>query len=41
MGNKYLEALAEHRKSVARNVTYNLYERHMKPLFLYFSASFA
>ncbi len=34
MGDKYLEALAEHRDSVARNVTFNLYERHMKPLFL-------
>jgi len=34
MGDKYLAALAEHRESVARNVTRNLYERHMKPLFL-------
>ncbi|MCK5735131.1 MAG: hypothetical protein KAH21_01585, partial [Spirochaetaceae bacterium] len=34
MGAGYLDALAEHRESVARNVTYNLYERHMKPLFL-------
>ncbi|MCK5737051.1 MAG: hypothetical protein KAH21_11260, partial [Spirochaetaceae bacterium] len=32
MGSRYLDALAEHRESVARNVTYNLYERHMKPL---------
>jgi hypothetical protein len=34
MGGRYIEALAENRKSVARNVTYNLYERHLKPLFL-------
>jgi hypothetical protein len=34
MGKKYLDALGEHRESVARNVTGNLYERHMKPLFL-------
>ncbi len=34
MGSRYIEALAENRKSVARNVTYNLYERHLKPLFL-------
>ena len=33
MGDRYLDALAEHRESVARNVTYNLYERHMRPLF--------
>ncbi len=34
MGSSYLEALSDHRESVARNVTYNLYERHLKPLFL-------
>lgn len=33
MGDVFLEALTEHRESVARNITYNLYERHIKPLF--------
>jgi hypothetical protein len=34
MGTRYLDALAQYEKSVAANVTENLYERHMKPLFL-------
>lgn len=33
MGDTYYAALAEHAECVARNVTYNLYERHLKPLF--------
>jgi len=32
MGNRYLDALEKHEDSVARNVTNNLYERHLKPL---------
>ena len=32
MGNRYLDALEKYEDSVARNVTANLYERHMKPL---------
>ena len=34
MGGRYLEAIETHEASVARNVTANLYERHIKPLFL-------
>jgi hypothetical protein len=34
MGNRYLDALEKHEESVAKNVTANLYERHMKPLFV-------
>jgi hypothetical protein len=33
-GDRYLGALQEFRASVSRNVTENLYERHLKPLFL-------
>ncbi|WIY83596.1 tagaturonate epimerase family protein [Propionimicrobium sp. PCR01-08-3] len=33
MGDRYLNALDEHREHVERNVTENLYERHLKPLF--------
>lgn len=33
-GPRYLEALTAHEPAVARNVTENLYERHLKPLFL-------
>lgn len=33
MGPRYLEALEDNREDVARNVTENLYERHLKPLF--------
>jgi hypothetical protein len=34
MGPRYLEALQTYDSNVARNVTNNLYERHLKPLFL-------
>jgi tagaturonate epimerase len=34
MGDRYLGALAKHEASVSRNVTENLYERHLKPLFV-------
>jgi hypothetical protein len=34
MGGRYLEALAASRGSVERNVTENLYERHIKPLLI-------
>ena len=34
MGSRFLGVLEEHREAVARNVTENLYERHMKRLFL-------
>jgi len=34
MGKRYLEALEAHESSVARNVTTNLFERHIKPLFV-------
>lgn len=33
-GERYLEALKTHEAFVARNVTANLFERHLKPLFL-------
>ena len=34
MGTRYLKALEQYESSVAANVTENLYERHVKPLFL-------
>lgn len=34
LGECYLDALKEHREVIARNVTENLFERHLKPLFL-------
>jgi hypothetical protein len=34
LGDTYLQALRDHSEVVARNVTTNLLERHMKPLFL-------
>ena len=34
MGARYLKALEQYEDSVAANVTENLYERHVKPLFL-------
>jgi hypothetical protein len=34
LGNRYLDALQTHEASVAKNVTDNLYERHIKPLFI-------
>jgi len=39
MGARYLQALEAHHASVSRNVTENLFQRHLKPLFLA-SASF-
>ena len=34
MGDRYLHALKECEDSVSRNVTMNLYDRHLKPLFV-------
>ncbi len=34
MGGEYLEALEKNREAVARNVTENLWERHIRPLFV-------
>ncbi|PQV63546.1 tagaturonate epimerase [Abditibacterium utsteinense] len=34
MGALYLDALDENRAIVAKNVTHNLFERHLKPIFL-------
>ena len=34
MGTRCLDALGAYETSIARNVTENLYERHLKPLFL-------
>ena len=34
LGDRYLEALEANEASVAKNVTYNLFERHVRPLFL-------
>ena len=34
MGDRYLAALKRHEAVIARNVTANLFERHLKPLFL-------
>ena len=34
MGDKYLDALVKNSEIVGKNVTENLYERHIKPLFL-------
>ena len=34
MGDRYLKMLETCERTVARNVTENLYERHLKPLFL-------
>jgi tagaturonate epimerase len=34
MGPRYLDALARHEASVSRNVTANLWERHLAPLFV-------
>jgi len=33
-GSRYTDLLVEHRAIVAKQVTDNLFERHMKPLFL-------
>jgi len=34
MGDRYLDALERYEDSVAKNVTANLYERHLRPLFV-------
>ncbi len=34
LGERYLAALREHEEVIAKNVTSNLYERHLKPLFI-------
>ena len=34
MGDRYLGMLAECEESISRNVTENLFERHIEPLFL-------
>ena len=34
MGNRYIDALEENEEIVSRNVTSNLYERHIKPIFV-------
>ena len=34
MGDRYLKALEANEEVVARNVTTNLFDRHIKPLFL-------
>jgi len=34
MGARFLEALDRHAETVARNVTANIFERHLRPLFL-------
>ena len=34
MGQRYLDALDTYRSDVERNVTENLYERHLRPLFV-------
>jgi hypothetical protein len=34
MGDRYLDALQQHEAVIAKNVTVNLFERHIKPLFL-------
>jgi len=33
MGNRYLDTLSRSEESIARNVTENIYDRHIKPLF--------
>ena len=33
-GDRYLNALKQHEAVIAKNVTANLYERHLKPLLL-------
>jgi hypothetical protein len=34
MGSRYLDALEAHEEAVSRNVTHNLFERHIRPLFM-------
>ncbi len=39
MGDRYMDALKENESFVSKNVTENLYERHLKPLFAHNGAS--
>jgi hypothetical protein len=34
MGSRYIDALEEHEDVVAQNVTTNLWDRHIRPVFL-------
>jgi hypothetical protein len=34
MGRRYLDLLETNEKVIAKNVTYNLYARHIRPVFL-------
>jgi hypothetical protein len=34
MGDRYLKELESHEPVISRNVTANLFERHMRPVFL-------
>ena len=34
MGDRYLRMLGECEETISKNVTENLYERHIRPLFL-------
>jgi tagaturonate epimerase len=34
LGDRYLDLLSEFESSIAKNVTGNLFERHIKPLFI-------
>jgi hypothetical protein len=34
MGPRYFDALHDCRAAVSRNVTHNIYERHLKPVFI-------
>ena len=34
MGSRYLDGLVKHEKVIAQNVTENIYERHLKPIFI-------
>jgi hypothetical protein len=34
MGSRYIDMLRQSEESIARNVTENIYDRHIKPLFL-------
>ena len=34
MGTRYIEALEKHQQTIARNVTENIYDRHIKRIFL-------
>jgi len=34
MGDDFLNALEKYEKTIAENVTENIYERHIKPIFM-------